>query len=101
MARGAVSMSAHSNHTRKPLLLTAQDCSLTLLEKGGAGGFGSCWNNPGRSLHSASSGPAAFPKGGCGRNDLSPCLNSGWKGSEEPDGCPVRDGASGSYAETI
>jgi hypothetical protein len=37
---GAVSMSAHSNHTSTPSLLTTHDCSLPPLAKGGAGDLG-------------------------------------------------------------
>jgi hypothetical protein len=55
MAGGAVGMSAHSNHTSPPLSLTTQGCSLFLLAKWDAGGFGNCWKNPGRSV---------FAKGG-------------------------------------
>jgi hypothetical protein len=37
---GAVSMSAHSNHTSTPFFLTAQDCSFPALAKGGTGDLG-------------------------------------------------------------
>jgi hypothetical protein len=106
MAGGAVSMSAHSNHTSTASFLTAQDCSLPPLAKGGAGGFGYHRRTPSRSLHSASSGPAAFPRedsardwkakllgplpspfqpqGHEGDHDLYPCLESGSKRTAEP-----------------
>jgi len=98
---GAGSMSALSNHTSTPLLLIAQDCSLPPLAKGGAGGFGTCWKNPGRSAFSKArwywkakllgSLPSAFrAEGHEGDHDLYPCLEPRWKRSAEADGCGVR-----------
>jgi hypothetical protein len=85
---GAVSMSAHSNHTSTPFFLTAQDCSLPPMEKGGAGRFADRWNTPGRSGFSKgrwdwkaqlldSLRSTSWPRGREGDYDLYPCLEWG------------------------